>query len=677
MRFPRFHCVRGRVRPVSLVPWLATASVVLALLHAAPPVAAQAGELDLLQKLQPSHLASIQTRNASVFRDDATGALTITFHYASGEPEVRIPTAALEWPADWSDYQSIEYTFHASSLEMVAIGFSDGNSTRFFRTEPLSGIRIRGVIPFEAFVQQRGLTPLRPLGYLVWPERLFTFREVREVVFRMQYPNQPSQFTLYSFVLREDVPEDDIIDRRPLIDRYGQWIPENWPDKAHSDEQLRRLWDADRLQPADYPFCELGGDRSRQLRATGFFRTERVDGRWMFVDPHGHPFFSAGMNLVHARAGSFATSVTRREYLFAELPPPGPAWLTPDRVVSFYVANLMRRFGDNWEADYEKHIVTRLENWGFNTIANWSDAELARRSGMPYVLPLSGWTTKKMFPFPYNFPDVFSQEFAENVDAAARRQVAHLRDDPNLIGWFVANEPYWARDFGALQSWADMVLNDPEPSATQDELKQMLAADPANAEQIKAEFLYTSARKFLETVDAAIRRHDPNHLVMGIRFAGRPSDRFAELSGIFDVFSINVYTPEFAPNPEMIRRYGELSGRPVVIGEFTAAAPGRGLQGLFYSTHKVRDLAERGAAYRYYVENSAADPYIIGTHWFQQVDDLPTGRPSDGERLNYGFINVLDLPYEDLVEAARITHRRMYDLMHGKAEPFSRRPVVH
>ena len=52
-----------------------------------------------------------------------------------------------------------------------------------------------------------------------------------------------------------------------------------------------------------------------------------------------------------------------------------------------------------------------------------------------------------------------------------------------------------------------------------------------------------------------------------------------------------------------------------------------------------RDYAERGKAYRYYVENSAASPYIIGTHWFQMVDDLPTGRPGDGERLNYGFLN--------------------------------------
>jgi agarase len=56
------------------------------------------------------------------------------------------------------------------------------------------------------------------------------------------------------------------------------------------------------------------------------------------------------------------------------------------------------------------------------------------------------------------------------------------------------------------------------------------------------------------------------------------------------------------------------------------------------------------------------------------VDDLPTGRPSDQERLNYGFINVVDLPYPHLVEAARETHRRIYDLKFGKVKPVCQVP---
>jgi hypothetical protein len=124
----------------------------------------------------------------------------------------------------------------------------------------------------------------------------------------------------------------------------------------------------------------------------------------------------------------------------------------------------------------------------------------------------------------------------------------------------------------------------------------------------------------------------------------------------------------------MVRHYAEISGRPVMIGEFTAGAAGRGLQGLFYNVHKVKDQAERGKAYRYYVENAAANPFIVGTHWFQLVDDLPTGRPSDEERMNYGFIDVIDLPYPDLVSAARETHRRIYQLKFSELDPFDEIP---
>ena len=631
-------------------------------------------QVDLIGRLTAADIAKLSVRDASVHQDPASKALTFTFNYSEGEPEVRIPVRQLGWPTDWRAWRSVQYTFVTTSVETISINFSDGKVTKAFITEPLSSIRIAGVIPFESFVQTRTMNPLLPLGYKVWLNRLFTFERVEEIVFTMRYPSQPSQLTLYNFTLRDDVPADDILDRKPLIARYGQWIPENWPGKAHDDDGLRELWSADTLKPIAYGFCPMGGDTSRTVRKTGFFRVEKLDGRWMMVDPHGHPFFSAGMDLVGYKQGSFGTDVSRREYLFQRLPEPGPAWLTPGKAVSFHTANIMRRFGDGWEKKWQDHVVARLKNWGFNTVANWSDYEVATTSGMPYVVPLQGWTTRKVFPFPWNFPDVFSKEFRDNVDEAARRQLIPLEDDPNLIGWFIGNEPQWARSFGSLTPWPDMLLADPEPSETKARLEALLKANPGREQQVKDDFLYTCAEEYFKVIVDAVRRHDLNHLVLGIRFAENPHDRWVEMSRLFDVFSVNIYSREFMPDPKNIRRFSEISGKPVLIGEFTACAAGRGLQGLFYGVHKVRDQAERGKAYRYYVENSAASPYIIGTHWFQMVDNLPTGRPSDEERLNYGFINVIDLPYADLVEAARQTHRRIYRLKNGVVKPYAEKP---
>ncbi len=630
--------------------------------------------MDLFARLTSADVANFTVSNASVYLDPTTKALSITFSNVEGEPEVRIPVRAFGWPVDWSAWRSIHYTFATTSLEPVSIGFSDGGPVKSFLTEPLPGIRISGVIPFDSFVQTRSMNPLLPLGYKAWPERLFTFHHVEAISFRMRYPNQPTTMTIYGFTLRSDLPADEILDKHCLIDRYGQWIPEDWPTKAHNDRELRALWRADRLDAVDFGFCRLGGDPSRILRATGFFRVDRVDDMWVLVDPHGHSFFSLGMNLVGCQHDSFATDIAGREYLFQQLPPPGAAWRKPGSVVSFYVANIMKRYGEGWEKKWQHRTVARLKRWGFNTVANWSDPELARSSRLPYVMPLLGWETRKMFPFPWNFPDVFSTEFEENVDAAAKHQVAPLKSDPNLIGWFIGNEPPWARSFGSLAQWPDVLLADPEPSATKTKLEERLRSDPENAQQVKGDFVYTCARRYFEVITAAVRRHDPNHLVLGTRFADNPNDRWLEISRLFDVFSVNIYSREFVPDAASIQRYATLSGKPVLLSEFTACAPGRGMQGLFYWGHKVRDYAERGKAYRYYVENAAANPYVIGAHWFQLVDDLPTGRPSDEERLNYGFINVIDLPYPELTDAAKHTHRRIYDLRNGRADSYNEKP---
>jgi hypothetical protein len=362
--------------------------------------------------------------------------------------------------------------------------------------------------------------------------------------------------------------------------------------------------------------------------------------------------------------------VTGREFLYEELP------AAAGKDVSFHLANVVERHGVNWQQAWADNIVTRLKDWGFNTIGNWSDQSLATASGMPYVVPLSGWTTAKTFPFPWDFPDVFSEEFERNVDQAALKQCAPLKNDANLIGWFLGNEPHWAREFGSLKPWAEMLLEDAEDSATKRELQRRLAADPTHADAIRRDFVYTCGRRYFETIVKAIRRHDSNHLVLGIRFAGTPADEWLRMSSMFDVFSINIYDAGYAPDPAKLDRYTKLSGLPILIGEFTACAPGRGLQGLFYWVHKVKDQAERGKAYRYYVENAATHPALIGTHWFQLVDNLPTGRPSDQERLNYGFLNVLDLPYAELVEGARQTHRRLYDVKAGRVRPFSSKPAA-
>jgi hypothetical protein len=89
---------------------------------------------------------------------------------------------------------------------------------------------------------------------------------------------------------------------------------------------------------------------------------------------------------------------------------------------------------------------------------------------------------------------------------------------------------------------------------------------------------------------------------------------------VFDVYSHNIY--DSVPDRQYLENLYQLTGRPIVIREFHFGTPGRGLAA---GLRQTRNWEERGVAYRYYVENAAAMPALIGTHWFQWIDQPPTG----------------------------------------------------
>ncbi len=106
------------------------------------------------------------------------------------------------------------------------------------------------------------------------------------------------------------------------------------------------------------------------------------------------------------------------------------------------MANLVRVFGAGWREAWHRITRANLLRWGFNTIGNWSDPTIIASAGLPWVFPMQGFPTTSRCIF-RDFPDVFSDEYEKSADAFAR-QMAPLRDDRNLIGYFLRNEPEWA-----------------------------------------------------------------------------------------------------------------------------------------------------------------------------------------------------------------------------------------
>jgi hypothetical protein len=230
-----------------------------------------------------------------------------------------------------------------------------------------------------------------------------------------------------------------------------------------------------------------------------------------------------------------------------------------------------------------------------------------------------------------------------------------------LLGYFIGNEPPWDEREGEVVS---MILAGPA-SATQGRLKAFLAA--GDTPERRKQFGVTAFQKQLEILGAAIRKYDPNHLNLGMRFGGTPAEEVVRCGRVFDVCSINVY--EYEPTKQ-VERANRLTGRPVLIGEFHFGVPENGLGAGLVQT---RDQVERAKGYRYYVEQAAALPGFVGAHWFTWRDEPVLGR-NDGENYNIGLVDVTDRPYPELIEGVTATMRRLFAVHSGKTAAFQERP---
>ena len=572
-------------------------------------------------------------------------------------------------PTDWTGYEFLVLEFMASSSQRFDLGLETPQARIAKRIGPFAGVWVRAAIPLRFYRQPAGdgidmaatfNQPRSSYWINIHTSNFGSLTNVTGLTVAMDRPVGSPTLAIRSATLAKNDPGDAVLEGKPLIDEFGQYTHAEWPGKARSFEELKKAWGAEeaglKSEPAER--CSYGGFLKSQAKATGFFRVEQRDGRWWLVCPDGHLFYSTGLNGVGTGAG---TRVLGREDLFAALPPTNLAPVGRGGRSfggSFYTWNLQRRFGENWRPKWAEFTQQRLAAWGFNTMHNWGGRNPSEPR-VPYALMMRGWQTGRTI---MGMPDVYADDFARRVDEAAASQLTLLRDDPFMLGYFIGNEPPWP---GRESQLCDSILAG-QPSVIQQRLKAHLAGGDTPARR-KA-FVLAAFQHYLDTINAAVRKHDTNHLNLGIRFGGQPHDDVIKAAQGFDVFSVNIY--RYVPDRAVLDRIYSLVPRPILIGEFHIGAPERGLApGLVLAMNQ----AERAVAYRYYVEQCAAHPALVGTHWFQWLDQPATGR-NDGENYNIGFVDVTDQPYAEMVTAAKLTHGRLLDVHSGKTPPFRQKP---
>jgi len=517
-------------------------------------------------------------------------------------------------------------------------------------------------------------------------------------------PDREYRLILEKVVLFKQDGEGGVGVQFPFVNKFGQYIHDEWSGKLHSEEEF-----AERIEREHFAWGRMpqlpdrdrfgGWAKGPKRKATGWFRTEEIDGKWWLITPEGTLFFSLGITCVGTWERTF---VEGRKDWFEWLPEENDpiygslyshvkgAHSMADSIggegktFGFYSANLMRKYGPDWAVKWRDSVYSRLRHWGFNTIANWSQEDVLVNSDLPFVAG-TGLHNVRLIENARGYwrkmVDVYDVSFQENVSSSIKNIAEKYGQNPLCIGYYVDNELAWE---GIIEGVLASTVEQPARQALQDFLLKRyetleimnnawgISVDSwdainntnATSETAKKDmsgFLYEFARQYFLVIQNAIDEFAPNQLYLGCRFASAPDEVVRACADVADVVSCNLYYPNIPAD----KYAGKNSlAKPVIIGEFHFGALDRGM----FHTGLVgtKDQADRAAHYKQYVRSVVDNPSFVGCHWFQYIDEPITGRWYDGENYNIGFLDVTDTPYPEMVEEAQEVHAEVYTRRYGR-----------
>jgi len=426
-----------------------------------------------------------------------------------------------------------------------------------------------------------------------------------------------------------------------------------------------------------FPKYDAAGSGVARGAATGFFRVEKIRGRWWLVDPNGHGFYWVGTDHVSYH-GHWCEKLGYAPY---------------GRVAQ-------QKYGSetNWAAE----TLRRLKAWGFNTLAAGHSPAL-RHQGLPHIeflslgsafaghddlCPRTTWT---------GFPNVFSADWARHCDLVARRACAPNANDPWLLGYFFDNELEWLgktwkpdglfpevwkkpADHTGKQAWIALLQKETTIARFNAEFGVQfadfaaLAADvtprPARGEpgaELAKAWARLVAEKYFATCAAAIRRHDPNHMLFGCRFAGSAPEIWDIAGKYCDVVTVNIYpfidVERGVPEKEFfkVRDWQNAAGKPFAVTEWSFPALDAGLPSRHGAGMRVDTQAQRAKCFTHYQDFLFRLPYVVGSSYFMWLDEPALGISSTfPEDSNYGLINGNDEPYPLITAAAAKLNAEVY-----------------
>jgi hypothetical protein len=370
---------------------------------------------------------------------------------------------------------------------------------------------------------------------------------------------------------------------------------------------------------------------------------------------------------------------------------------------SAYFPSTVDRWGSS--TSWANATAVRMRSWGFNTVGCWSSPLLTAPPG-PAAPAGAGAALLYGYPLdmlitPYEHRagqlgeghqpampvDIWSPQFAARCDTIAATEAAPRKDDPRLLGYWTDNEVRWSPALHPADDLLSSVLlrlhNSTGSSASLATVTQWLSSryngslaalnshwltnltDWAQL-PIGIPYPHSDARQsdglafvtyysdvYHSIAAAAIRKHDPNHLIMGSRYNAIGSRVVqAAIRGAAsstDFVDVHVYGSQ--PQTSTLRWLHNISGgKPLLMSEFGFRARDSGLPDSKGVGPLLMTQTERAASFRHYIRTLVGLPFVIGYHMFMWADE-PSGGQLFGANSNFGLVHLSDDPYQVLTEA--------------------------
>ncbi len=401
-------------------------------------------------------------------------------------------------------------------------------------------------------------------------------------------------------------------------------------------------------------------DESMKQEATGFFYTTKIGDRWWMIDPLGYPCYIKGMSCI--------------DYAYQKS--------------EYQAAKALEVYGsyENWASATTEHLKNDLY---FNIEANSSinksyqgDDPIPRQIPMGFAgaygkyVGVNAYVGGSTTFSENNTMPVFDPMFEQHVNTTAQTVRANgYVGDPNIVGYTTDNELPLKLDiiYDYLNLDHTKEVNHYSYAAAWYWLSQMTGKDNPNREDITPEieqlFLAFLYDRYFDVTTTALRRADPDHMIMGSRFLTVCKDStwlFRFVSQYLDCITINWYY-DWEIDEDVIYNVATNATVPFIVTEFYAMGQENdgNLGNSSGAGFTVKTQAERGDFYQNFTLRLLEAKNCIGWYWFQYIDNDPRNAGGDNTSVdsNKGIYSSNYLEYTDLTEAMATLNRNVYGLI--------------